>query len=114
MFDFVCYAILGYIVFSLGLNYLRHFQQIRKYQDGVYAHLQRIIHTVRYEQDGDMYYWYDQDTDEFIVQGRTDTEIIQALRARFPNHIFVINEHQMMVGPEFAIIQFDKVTASIQ
>ena len=70
-------------------------------------HLERIIHVVRQDRDGDMYYWYDNDSGDFLAQGRTWEEVVAVLRERFPEHIFVLNQREMIMGPEFEIVQYD-------
>ena len=70
-------------------------------------HLEHIIHVIRQERDGDMYYWYDNDSDDFLAQGRTWEDVVGVLRERFPEHIFVLNNREMIVGPEFEIVEYD-------
>jgi len=59
------------------------------------------LHVVRSEQVEDTFYWYDADSDEFIAQGQTDEEIRAVLRHRWADHIFVISNQHMLVGPDF-------------
>lgn len=68
--------------------------------------LEQIIHIVKQEQEGDMYYWYDNDNDNFLAQGRTWEDMIAALKERFPDHIFVLNHEEMIVGPDFEVVKF--------
>lgn len=70
-------------------------------------HLEHIIHIVKQEQQDDMYYWYDNDDDTFLAQGRTWEDIVTVLKQRFPEHIFVLNNTEMIMGPEFEIVQFE-------
>jgi hypothetical protein len=57
-----------------------------------------------------MYYWYDNDSDDFLAQGRTWEDIVDVLRSRFPDHIFVLNSREMIMGPEFEVIEFEPGT----
>lgn len=66
--------------------YREHEQEI---QDKVYSHLEKILHIVKEERHGDQIYWYDETNNEFLAQGRTEIEIIQVLRSRFPKHHFL-------------------------
>ena len=52
--------------------------------------LDEIVHRVEVEQQGEVYYWYDQDNRKFLAQGKSDEEIIGILKSRFPDHIFYL------------------------
>lgn len=54
--------------------------------------LDEIVHRVKVEQQGDVYYWYDQDNRKFLAQGRTTEEIVDTLKKRFPAHIFYFED----------------------
>ena len=53
-------------------------------------HLSDIIHQVKVEKIGDFNYWFDADSDQFLGQGRTVEEIIDVIKSRFPDHVFLI------------------------
>ena len=55
-----------------------------------------IVHRVRVEKDKDTYYWYDSDDGKFLAQGATDEEIIESLKARFPQHIFYLPTNHLI------------------
>jgi len=59
-------------------------------------HLDEIIHRVREERNGDTIYWFDLDDNEFLAQGQTQQELIDVLKARFPNHIFYLESHHVL------------------
>ena len=48
-----------------------------------------MIHQVKVEQQGEMVYWFDAHDDQFLAQGKTESEIIAVLKARFPQHVFL-------------------------
>ena len=99
-----------YGIWALGKIAFKIYFEIRKNQDfeqRFREHLEHIIHVIRQEQDGDMYYWYDNDSGDFLAQGRTWEEVVGVLRERFPEHIFVLNRREMIMGPEFEIVQYD-------
>lgn len=66
-----------------------------------------LIHTVKQEQHGDMYYWFDADTDQFLGQGRTDDEIRVHLLERFKGHAFILDEKRALAGPELKMVSVD-------
>ena len=59
--------------------------------------LDEIVHRVEVEQQGDTYYWFDQDNRKFLAQGRTTEEIIGTLKTRFPDHIFYIEKSKHLI-----------------
>lgn len=66
------------------------------------------IHVVRSEEIDNTYYWYDADSGEFIAQGRTDEEIRTVLRQCWQDHVFVISDRYMVMGPDFDCLhEFD-------
>ena len=52
-----------------------------------------IVHRVRVEKEGDVYYWYDLDDHEFLAQGSSDEEIIDLLKTGFPLALFGISSY---------------------
>jgi len=49
-----------------------------------------LIHQVKVEKIGEVEYWFDSDSDQFLGQGKTVDEIIDHVKSRFPDHIFLI------------------------
>jgi len=56
----------------------------------VLKRLHNLIHQVKIEKHNDVEYWFDQDSEEFLGQGKTMEEVIVHLKARFPDHIFLL------------------------
>ena len=52
----------------------------------------KMIHFVREERHGEINYWFDEQTDEFLAQGTSTEQIIAQARARFPTHVFIIDD----------------------
>ena len=59
--------------------------------------LDEIVHRVEVEQQGEVYYWYDQDNRRFLAQGRTTEEIIDVIKKRFPDHIFYFEKSNHLI-----------------
>ena len=80
-----------YVVVQITLGFHNHFKTSA---DALHAQLVRrldkIVHRVEVEQQGDTYYWYDLDNRKFLAQGRTTEEIVDILKKRFPEHIFYL------------------------
>ena len=72
------------------------------------AQLEQLVHVVKQEVINDIIYWFDNDDDTFLAQGRDHNEIVAVLERRFPQHIFVINETQMIMGPDWdRVVDFE-------
>ena len=65
-------------------------------EERIKAHLEKIVHSVDIETHDGVHYWYDKDDGSFLAQGQGMDEIIVALKARFPQHIFLINDEEWM------------------
>ena len=56
----------------------------------VLERVNNIMHRVRVEQHGDVYYWYDEDSNDFLAQGKNLTDATTQLKSRFPGHLFFV------------------------
>lgn len=67
-------------------------------RQGLLKKLNDVIHVVKEEKHGDVTYWFDQDSDEFLAQGRDIEEIKAHIKHRFHKHVFLINDTQMLAS----------------
>lgn len=72
--------------------------------------LSKMIHRIKQEKHGDCYYWFDLDDDSFLAQGKTDSEMIEVLKKRFPTHIFILNNEQGLRGPDWKPVPIAELT----
>lgn len=72
--------------------------------------LSKMIHRIKQEKHGDCYYWFDLDDDTFLAQGKTDSEMIEVIKKRFPTHIFIINNEQGLRGPDWKPVPIADLT----
>lgn len=111
----VVYFVLGYAIGSVILKLIRLFMERRHQQtdDDEAAwreYVEQMVHVVREDRIGDMRYWYDRDSETFLAQGKDHEEIVNVLKMRFPEGIFVIDDNQMIMGPDYnEVIQFDEL-----
>jgi hypothetical protein len=111
----VVYFVLGYAIGSVILKLIRLFMERRHQladedEAAWREYVDQIVHVVREDQVGDMRYWYDRDSETFLAQGRDHKEIVDVLKIRFPEGIFVIDDNQMIMGPDYnEVIQFDEL-----
>jgi len=106
---FACTWLLVNIVEGYFEGYASHRREIER---EVHKVLNEMIHQVKIEHHGDMIYWFDKDDDQFIVQGKNTEEIVAVLKDRFKDHIFVLDDKYLMVGPEFEMV--DMSVANLQ
>lgn len=59
--------------------------------------LDEIVHRVKVEKQADIYYWFDEDNNRFLGQGKSDEEIIDVIKKRFPEHIFYFESTNQIV-----------------
>jgi hypothetical protein len=109
------YFVLGYVISSVILKLIRTIAERRQQLTDEDAeswreYVEDMIHVVREDRIGDIRYWYDRDSEKFLAQGKDHEEIVNALKMRFPEGIFVINNNQMIMGPDYnEVIQFDEL-----
>lgn len=72
--------------------------------------LDSLIHNVKPEQHGELLYWFDEDTDKFLAQGKDISEIRNHLKERFKRDVFMIGDKILMTGPEFEPMDISKQT----
>jgi hypothetical protein len=58
---------------------------------------------VEIETVGEVEYWYDADTKAFLGQGKTFYDIVDHLKSRFPDHIFILKDKGILNAPEWKI-----------
>jgi hypothetical protein len=90
LIDILIFAGIAFFIARLGLAVLNalEIQQLTERVD-LLKKLDEMIHQVKVETQGDMQYWFDAHDDQFLAQGRTENEIIEVLKARFPQHVFL-------------------------
>lgn len=115
--DLVFLVVLGLVVYSLyrimqSYNKSNNIMSREEFKD----YLTEIIHQVRTEKIDDVEYWYDSQNGVFLGQGFNLEEIINHVKSRFPEHIFLLSD----VGGLAAITdwkimpfaEFEKLTIS--
>jgi hypothetical protein len=89
----ILWAILIWIVSQIILGAIDGYQMIKiQERVTVLKKLSDMIHKVKVETVGDIEYWYDADSDAFLAQGRTIDEVVDVIKSRFPDHIFLIED----------------------
>jgi hypothetical protein len=105
LIEIVCQGLLVYFVVKLILNFMNFHSNMKETSKQIQDYLHSIVHPIKSEKHGDVIYFFDEETDAFIVQGRNDQEIRDALRARWEDHIFLVGQKYVMAGPEFKMVE---------
>ena len=98
-------CIIGLIAYRLFQHLVQH-RQSEIIEEQFLQNLSNKIHVVNQEIHDDVFYWFDQDSGEFLVQGCDDQELRSALKAKFPDDIFVLNADHLVRGPDFELVKF--------
>ena len=88
------WLITTYIVYNFVWGFIEGYQQYisEESHDELIDKLNEIVHVVEAEVRGDVLYWFDQDSGQFLGQGTCEGEIITVVKSRFPEHIFYISK----------------------
>jgi hypothetical protein len=96
------YAVLVLVLINVLAKYLRSKAIMHEAISNVVA---KHVHEIKTEMHGDIFYWFDQTTDQFYAQGKTMEECVVQLKQVYPGHVFlyttVANQQYLLVGPDF-------------
>jgi hypothetical protein len=91
--EIILWAIVIWIVSQIMLGVSDAFQIVKlKERVDILKQLSEIIHQVKVEERDGIKYWYDADSEAFLAQGKTIDEVINVIKSRFPDHIFLIQD----------------------
>jgi len=108
------WACMGYILARLIIKYFEfrlhsHMEEV----DELKEKISKLIHPIKVEKHGDMTYWFDAETDQFLAQGLTRDDIADHLKQRFKGHVFLLSEGPetgILAGPDYKLVQKLSVT----
>jgi hypothetical protein len=86
VYCFLAYAVGNMVVSAVNLVHAQKTDELNR----IKRRLDDIIHRVQPEKVKDTIYWYDVDANLFLGQGRTQEEVIESVRQRFPTHLFIL------------------------
>jgi phenylpyruvate tautomerase PptA (4-oxalocrotonate tautomerase family) len=116
--DFTFQILFWYVIFTVLINVInvwldrRLSSYSKEERQEIIKRVSEMIHNVRQEQHGDVHYWFDKDSAEFLGQGRNDDEVREHLLKRFKGHIFLIDEDRALAGPTLEPISIEKLKLS--
>jgi hypothetical protein len=106
LLGFVINCVLWYVFFSIVFKVYDVWKAVKNdnpERAELVKKVMGMIHTVKQEQHGEVYYWFDADTDAFLGQGKTDDEIKEHLKQRFKGHIFLLDDDRALAGPDLKL-----------
>ena len=69
-------------------------QQLDQYVDKALELYKKLIIMLRVELKDEMYYCYNNETGDFVCQGKSIEEITEAFKERYPNHgSYILNKY---------------------
>lgn len=97
--EFILFALqlwFWYTIANLFFSFLLYRAEKEAKQDieKILHRVNEVVHRVRVEEHHNTYYWYDADSDKFLAQGATPAELIDRLKIRFPEHIFLLESKE--------------------
>lgn len=98
-------AVMLYCILDAVFRAYTTVRQERK--DAVVNYLNSIIHKVNVEKYHDIEYWFDENTNKFLAQGKNHEEISKILKCRFPDHVFLFDEGGFSEKTNWTFIPFD-------
>jgi hypothetical protein len=101
---FILQAVMWYFAFKSLLalwGAYSVFKEAKELEDEMHSELTKLVHIVKPEIHANVHYWFDEDTDRFLAQGKDIPEICSHLRERFTKDIFLVNGKVLLAGPEF-------------
>lgn len=85
-------------------------EKVDKEKEALVEQVLSILHRIKQEKHGDIFYWFDADSDAFLAQGKDEDEIRNHLLSRFNGHIFLIDNERAMAGPKLATMPISELT----
>ena len=103
-------AILGYVIIFFIVRYtvLSVKRQREEKRRELVKYLNEVIHQVQVEYHHGIEYWFDQHDNRFLGQGSSTDEVIDVLKSRFPDHVFLLeNQGGICAKTNWQLISFD-------
>lgn len=113
LLELVLDVLIWYFIIKGLLSLYEGYQVIKDAKDmhdSIADELDSLIHNVKPEQHGEVLYWFDEETDKFLAQGKDITEIRGHLKERFKQDVFMISDKVLMAGPDFEPMDISKLS----
>jgi hypothetical protein len=98
-------------IITLVSVYIQYRRETKRLAQELINTVSDITHIVKVEQHGDTLYWFDQDSDAFLGQGKTVDECISHIKSRYPKHLFFFLEtNTLLRAPLWKLEKFNVTT----
>jgi len=107
--EFLGWTVFYYFIFRVAQSVA---QSVAENKEQRYAavkqYLDRVIHRVKIEDVNGVTYWFDEDDHVFLGQGQTVEDIIEVLKQRFPEHVFLLpTEEVLTANTDWKLVKYD-------
>jgi hypothetical protein len=93
------WALFYYFIFKIAKIFATAWADRNEEEVGrIKAYLDKIIHRVDVQVVDNVTYWFDQDDHAFLGQGRTVEDLIEVLKQRFPDHVFLLPTEEVVTA----------------
>lgn len=91
--DVIVYLVIFWIIGQVVIGIVNAKQKLNeKERNELIEKIDELIHMVKVEKHGEVDYWFDADSGQFLGQGSTFDEAVEHIKSRFPNHIFLFGK----------------------
>jgi len=97
--EFLGWTAFYYFIFKVAQNVAASMVENKEQRyAAVKQYLDRIIHRVEVDVINGVIYWFDRDNNVFLGQGQTVEDIIEVIKQRFPDHIFLLPTEEVVTA----------------
>jgi len=97
--EFLGWTAFYYFIFKVAQNIASSMVENKEQRyAAVKQYLDRIIHRVEVDVINGVIYWFDRDNNVFLGQGQTVEDIIEVVKQRFPDHIFLLPTEEVVTA----------------
>lgn len=107
--EFLGWTVFYYIIFRVAQSVAQSMSDNKEQRyAAVKQYLDRVIHRVKIEDVNGVTYWFDEDDHTFLGQGQTVEDIIEVLKQRFPEHVFLLpTEEVLTANTDWKLVKYD-------
>lgn len=107
--EFLGWTVFYYIIFRVAQSVAQSMSDNKEQRyAAVKQYLDRVIHRVKIEDVNGVTYWFDEDDHVFLGQGQTVEDIIEVLKQRFPDHVFLLpTEEVLTANTDWKLVKYD-------
>lgn len=106
--EFLLWSVIIWAVYKFLSGVHKTHQELKKeIASDIIKQFDEIIHVVDIYEERGVQYWFDKQDGEFFGQGRTNEEVIEVLRQRYPTHMFFLPDQTKVHAPEWKIEPYD-------